>query len=102
VSRARSGKGPTLIECKTYRTRPHAEGMRDAGYRTKEEIDEWRKKDPIARLGKKMVSEGVATQDELDRIDKEVSEMVDEAHAFAMESPYPDPATVMDHVYSAQ
>jgi len=47
VNRARSGGGPTLLECKTYRLRPHAEGMRDAGYRTKEEIEEWRKKDPI-------------------------------------------------------
>jgi 2-oxoisovalerate dehydrogenase E1 component len=102
VSRARSGKGPTLIECKTYRTRPHAEGMRDAGYRTKEEIDGWRKKDPIERLGKKLQEDGVATKDELDKIEKEVSEMVAEAHTFAQESPYPDPATVLDHVYSVQ
>ena len=47
ITRARQGGGPTLIECKTYRTRPHAEGMRDGGYRSTEEIDEWKKRDPI-------------------------------------------------------
>ena len=47
LQRARSGGGPTLIECKTYRTRPHAEGMRDGGYRTPEEVDSWKARDPI-------------------------------------------------------
>ena len=46
VARARAGEGPSLIECKTYRTRPHAEGMRDGGYRSAEEIDEWKKREP--------------------------------------------------------
>ena len=101
VSRARSGEGPTLLECKTYRTRPHAEGMRDTGYRTKEEIDEWKARDPIDGLGKKLIDDGLATKDELERIDREVIEMVAEAHAFAQESPYPDPATVLDYVYSS-
>src|SRR6185436_17160120 len=50
VARARAGKGPTLIEGRTYRTRPHAEGMRDAGYRTPEEIEDWKTRDPIALL----------------------------------------------------
>ena len=47
VARARAGGGPTLIECRTYRTRAHAEGMRDAGYRTPEEIAAWKERDPI-------------------------------------------------------
>ena len=50
VERARAGKGPTLIECKTYRTRAHAEGMRDAGYRTAEEVESWKRRDPIQML----------------------------------------------------
>lgn len=102
VDRARSGGGPTLIEGKTYRYRPHAEGMRDAGYRTQEEIDEWKKRDPIDTYGKKLTGDGVATQVELDKINSEVEEMVAEAHKFAQESPFPDPATVLDHVFSAQ
>jgi 2-oxoisovalerate dehydrogenase E1 component len=100
VDRARSGDGPTLLECKTYRYRPHAEGMRDAGYRTQEEIDEWKSRDPIDQLGKKLVDDGTATKAELDKIDGEVTEMVADAHAFAQESPFPDPATVLDNVYS--
>src|SRR5205085_7934245 len=47
VARARRGDGPTLIECLTYRTRPHAEGMGDFTYRTKEEVEDWKKSDPI-------------------------------------------------------
>ena len=49
VRRARRGDGPTLLECRTYRTRAHAEGMRDAGYRTREEVDAWKARCPIAR-----------------------------------------------------
>ena len=45
VQRARGGEGPTLIECRTYRTRAHSEGMRDAGYRTQEEVEEWKERD---------------------------------------------------------
>lgn len=47
IRRARAGEGPTLLECVTYRTRPHSEGMRDAGYRTREEVESWRTRDPI-------------------------------------------------------
>jgi TPP-dependent pyruvate/acetoin dehydrogenase alpha subunit len=50
VERARSGEGPTLIECRTYRTRPHAEGMGDFGYRTREDVDSWKLKCPLVRL----------------------------------------------------
>ena len=48
VARARAGNGPSLIDCKTYRTRPHAEGMRDGGYRSAEEMEAWKARDPIA------------------------------------------------------
>ena len=47
VQRARAGGGPTLLECRTYRTRPHAEGMGDFGYRTREEVEEWKTRCPI-------------------------------------------------------
>ena len=55
------GEGPTLIECKTYRTRPHAEGMGDFTYRTREEVEEWKTRCPIARLGR-MLAERVAAR----------------------------------------
>ncbi|MDQ6905974.1 MAG: thiamine pyrophosphate-dependent dehydrogenase E1 component subunit alpha [Chloroflexota bacterium] len=102
VRRARAGNGPTLLECKTYRTRPHSEGMRDAGYRTQDEVESWRARDPIPRLRDHLLSEGIATDDELAQIDRAVQEMIAEAVEFAKESPWPDAATATDHVFSGK
>lgn len=102
VDRARSGAGPTLIECKTYRTRPHAEGMGDFGYRTRDEVDEWKTRCPIARLRAKLSGEAVATTAECDAIDREVSDLIREAIAFADSSPWPNPSTATAHVYSEE
>ncbi len=99
VHRARSGEGPTLIACRTYRTRAHSEGMRDAGYRTTEEIAEWKQRDPITRLEGRLLG-GVATQEELDAVDADVRRLAEEAAAFALSSPMPDPASVTRWVYS--
>lgn len=101
VRRARAGEGPTLLECRTYRTRGHSEGMRDAGYRTLEEIAEWKGRDPIARYKERLLAEGVADADGFARIEAEVEAEVEDALTFATTSPWPDPATVQDHVYSA-
>jgi 2-oxoisovalerate dehydrogenase E1 component len=100
VRRARAGGGATLLECVTYRTRPHAEGMRDGGYRTREEVEEWRARDPIKRLRQKLVSEQIVAEQDLDGIDAEVQAEVAEALEFARNSPWPDPATATDHIYS--
>jgi 2-oxoisovalerate dehydrogenase E1 component len=100
VQRARSGGGPTLIECKTYRTRPHAEGMRDAGYRTTDEIEAWKKRDPIPALAQRMISAGKATEADFAAIEREIQAMVDDAVEFGKASPYPDPATATDHIFS--
>lgn len=101
VRRARSGGGPTLIECKTYRTRAHAEGMRDAGYRTQKEVAEWKARCPIKTFEAKLLEDGAATQAELDQMDAQVRAIVEEAATFALNSPMPEPATVTEHVYSA-
>jgi len=101
IRRARAGGGPTFIECKTYRTRAHAEGMRDAGYRTQEEVESWKQRDPIANFKTKLLSDGIATQDDLDSIDNEIKAMVEEGLEFAKNSPYPDPATVTEYIYSS-
>ena len=100
VKRARSGGGPTLIECKTYRTRPHNEGMRDYGYRTKEEVEEWKARDPIATFQTKLVDDGVATEDELEKIDREIQAEAEEAFEFAKQSPWPDPDTATAFIFS--
>lgn len=100
AERARSGKGPTLIEARTYRTRPHAEGMRDAGYRTQDEIDEWKTRDPITSLKAHVLAEGTATEADFDAIDAEVTAIVAEALKFAEASPFPDPSTATAFVYA--
>jgi 2-oxoisovalerate dehydrogenase E1 component len=100
VRRARAGDGPTLLECKTYRTRSHAEGMRDAGYRTRDEIAEWKARCPIVRLKDRLLAEGVVSEEECVRVEDDVTATVADALRFATTSPWPDPATVLDHVYS--
>ena len=97
VMRARSGQGATLIECKTYRTRAHAEGMGDFTYRTREEVDAWKQRCPIARL-KAAVSDKLRGR--LEQVEAEVLEMVREARQFAESSPYPEAASATTHVYS--
>ncbi len=100
VRRARAGQGPTLLECKTYRTRAHAEGMRDAGYRTTDEVASWKARDPIKAFETQLVDGGTAAAAELGQIDAEVKATVEEAAAFALNSPLPVPASVTAHVYS--
>ena len=100
VERARSGGGPTLIECKTYRFRAHSEGMREAGYRTLEEIEAWKKRDPILSWKGRLLSEKQIAPAELEAIDSEITALVTEAVATAKAAPLPDSATLMDHVYS--
>lgn len=99
--RARAGGGPSLIECKTYRTRAHAEGMRDAGYRSQDEIDAWKQRDPIAALRGKVLDAGKATTADFEAIDAEIKTIVEEALEFAKNSPYPDPETASEHIFSA-
>ncbi len=101
VARARAGEGPTLLECRTYRTRAHAEGMGDFTYRTRDEVDEWRKRCPIARLRERIVAAGLATDEDLRAREASIAALIAEAETFAAASRPPDPATATTHVYSA-
>ena len=100
VKRARKGEGPSLIECKTYRWRGHFEG--DAcTYRCVEELNEWMAKDPIPRFAAKLVETGKFTQAELDTIVNQIKDDVNQAVAFAEQSPLPDPSELMDILHAA-
>ena len=101
VERARAGHGPTLLECRTYRTRPHAEGMGDFGYRTKEEVEAWKERCPIRRLREAMIAKGTATEADLSAIDAEIQAEVEDAFRRAEASPWPDPSEAATHVYAA-
>ena len=100
VERARTGGGPTLFECKTYRTRPHAEGMGDYTYRSRAEVEEWKSKCPIEKLRRTIAAGGVATTAELDAIDAEIQREIEESHRVAEASPWPDPATAATHAFA--
>jgi len=98
IKRARAGEGPTLIECKTYRWRGHWTGDPEV-YRTREDVKSWMEKDPIKRMKEKMIADKVATEAELEAIEKKAIADVEDAAEFAINSPEPDPKSVMDNVY---
>ena len=100
VARARAGQGATLIECKTYRTRAHAEGMGDFTYRTREDVEQWKRRCPITLLRECLLSEHKVSEDTIKAIDAEVAAMVAEARQFAESSPPPDASTAATHVYA--
>ena len=90
VQRARNGAGPTLLECRTYRTRPHAEGMGDYTYRTREEVEIWKERCPVLYLRGLLEDEGMVEQAELAAIEAEVAAVVEDAQQFAESSPWPE------------
>ena len=100
VARARSGGGPTLIECKTYRTRAHAEGMGDFTYRTREEVEQWKQRCPIESLRERMLTEFGIAEPTLREIESEVTALIAEARQFSETSPLPDASTATEHIYS--
>jgi pyruvate dehydrogenase E1 component alpha subunit len=99
VSRARNGGGPALVECKTYRLRGHSKSDRNL-YRTKEEIEAWRKRDPIRRLEAELVQQGRFDPAELAELEKQAQQEIEQALEFAKASPDPDPAQLTRDVYA--
>jgi pyruvate dehydrogenase E1 component alpha subunit len=101
ISLARSGGGPSFIEMKTYRYRGHS--MSDAQhYRTKAEVEEYRKIDPITQVKEMILSKKYATLEELDKVDKDIKARVLECEKFAESSPYPDSSLMYDAVYEQE
>jgi pyruvate dehydrogenase E1 component alpha subunit len=98
IARARTGEGPSLIECKTYRWKGHWTGDPEV-YRTKDEVAAWVEKCPIKRLRAYLLENKLASEKDLDAIEKKAQMLVDEAKEFAIHSPEPDLATVMDDVF---
>ena len=97
--RARSGKGPTLIEALTYRWKGHSKSDRQA-YRTRDEVKEWQVKDPIPRFAAVLEGAGMLGGGALEVMRLEAQQKVDQALAFAEASPDPDVATIMEGVYA--
>ena len=102
AQRARLGKGPALIECKTYRWRGHYEGEADRTYtyRNDEEIEEWKKRCPIERFRKKLLEEGIFGEDDFEGMELEIQKEIEEAIQFAENSPFPEPEEALTGLYA--
>ena len=101
VQRARRGDGPTFLEMKTYRYRGHS--MSDAQhYRTKDEVEEYKKIDPITQVLDIIKEKNYATEAEIETIQQEVKNLVNECEKFADESPYPEVSQLHDVVYEQE
>jgi pyruvate dehydrogenase E1 component alpha subunit len=98
VGRARIGEGPTLIECKTYRLRPHCERYTEE--RPKEELEYWWRRCPIERFKAYLSSQEILDDELVNKIEKEVNEEIDQAVKFAEESPFPRPDEMFEDVYA--
>ena len=99
VAAARGGEGPTLLECRTYRFVGHSRS--DArGYRTRDEEEEWKQRDPIARLRQQLLEQGSADEAALEAVGGEVDAVLDDAVEFARSSPDPDPAELLTDAYA--
>src|SRR5215216_2915612 len=98
--RARAGEGPTLIEAKTYRMTAHSSDDDDRRYREREEIEEWRQKDPIVRFEKYLMENGILDESERDEISERIKAEVAEASKYAEDAPFADPEDVLAGVYA--
>ena len=99
VQYTRSGKGPSLVVCDTYRWRGHSKSDRNR-YRTQEEIDEWKSKDPIERFIKYTMDKKILAEDEIENVKAQAMDDIEKARLFAESSPDPDVATLEEGVYA--
>jgi 2-oxoisovalerate dehydrogenase E1 component alpha subunit len=102
VDRARAGDGPTLIECKTYRFHPHTSDDDDRTYRTREEVEEARKKDPLVVFGSYLKEVGLTDDDGMESLRQELKSEVDRAVDEAWEAPDADPQSALRNVFAEE
>lgn len=98
VDRARKGQGPTLIECKTYRHKGHSR-VDPAKYRPAEEVEQWLTKDAVKRFREKLLKDLAFSEEDIRKIELDVSVKVEEAVKFAVESPFPSQEEALKDVY---
>lgn len=99
VERARERGEPTLIECKTYRFLGHYVGDPGTDYRSKEEVEQWKKMDPLVILRKRLLASGIATEQNLRQIENGIQREIEAAVIFAQSSQDPQPEEALDDIY---
>jgi 2-oxoisovalerate dehydrogenase E1 component alpha subunit len=100
VERARAGEGPTLLECRTYRFHPHTSDDDDRTYRSREEVEEARKKDPIVAFGSYLKELGLMDDQRIEGLREETKAEVDRAVDEAWNAPDPEPRSALRHVFA--
>jgi pyruvate dehydrogenase E1 component alpha subunit len=100
VDRARAGKGPTLIECETYRHKGHSKSDKNL-YRTKEEIDFWKTKDPVGKFETLLIEKGIISKEQAEQITENVRNEIRNAITEAQSAPDSDPAELLSSVFRA-
>ncbi|MGB3633539.1 MAG: thiamine pyrophosphate-dependent dehydrogenase E1 component subunit alpha [Rubrobacteraceae bacterium] len=100
VDRARSGNGPTLIEAKTYRLTAHSSDDDDRRYRERDEVEDWRKKDPIVRYEQYLEEIGLLDEEKKEEVEDRIKETVAEASDYAKQAPHADPEEALSGVYA--
>lgn len=102
IKRARNGEGPTLIESKTYRYEGHTAYDRFSygGYRSKEEVEEWKKRDPITLFTQRLLESNLLTSQELESLKEKIREEIKEAVEYATQSAYPEAEDYLEQVYA--
>lgn len=100
VQRAYTGEGPTLIEAKTYRPVPHSSDDDDRSYRSREEVEEWKQKDPIMRFSAYLMGKGILSQSILDEYEAQAKKEINAAQGAAESAPDPDPEETLSPVYA--
>ena len=100
MERARRGEGPTLVEAKTYRYRPHSSSDDDRAYRTREEVEEWKQKDPIDRFERYLEKIGYLDKEAEKKVRLEIKMEIDKAQEYAENAPFASPESSLRHVYA--
>jgi TPP-dependent pyruvate/acetoin dehydrogenase alpha subunit len=103
AERARAGKGPSLVECKCLRFRPHSEGIPDwrhAEKRSEEEVRKLMEKDPVTLYRKKLRQQNIFSDEEMDRIDQNIAAEVADIERRCDEDPFADPSYLENAVYA--
>lgn len=101
VERARAGEGPSLVEAKTYRFVEHAPGLSHVHYRSEEEVEQWKQRDPIALFRRQMIDRDLLAAADLDAAEDEVAAELEDAVRFAEASPFPDAQEAFGHIYAS-
>ncbi len=101
VDRARAGQGATLIEAKTYRPVPHSSDDDDRTYRSREEVEQWKRRDPLARFQAYLLEKGLLTQTRIDEYEAQARDEIDAAQAGAEAAPYPPPEAALGPVFAS-